>query len=203
MKIDMMESLGYSFLRHVRGCWVVQTNWKASTAGLSDDAWGKLKTQFEKMRKEFGDDVFKETRTVQQLLRQAEIDVVGVNAAGEVHALEAAFHEWGLRYPAGPVATVRKKMLRTQLALQAFAGFATHHHVWFVSPKVAPKPASGLSETFTKLRESYPDVTWHLCIGESFFNDVLQATLDKSQRVSDTSELFLRAERVLRGSSGR
>ena len=30
MKIEMGESLFYSWLRHIKGCQVVQTNWKAS-----------------------------------------------------------------------------------------------------------------------------------------------------------------------------
>lgn len=31
MKIEMGESLFYSWLRHVKSCQVVQTNWKASS----------------------------------------------------------------------------------------------------------------------------------------------------------------------------
>ena len=30
MKVEMGESLGYSYLRHVKNCWLTQTNWKAS-----------------------------------------------------------------------------------------------------------------------------------------------------------------------------
>ena len=30
MKLEVGESLGYSYLRHVQRCWLVQTNWKAS-----------------------------------------------------------------------------------------------------------------------------------------------------------------------------
>ena len=47
MKIDMLESLGYSFLRHVQGCWIVQTHWKASLKGLAEQAWEPLEARFE------------------------------------------------------------------------------------------------------------------------------------------------------------
>ena len=202
MKIDMLESLGYSFLRHVEGCWIVQMNWKASTDRLQEETWEPLEAQFGEMREKFGNDVFRGTKTVQQLLKQAEIDVVGVTAEGEVHALEAAFHEGGLLYGGGAAATVRKKMLRTYLVLEAFARFADRRHIWFVSPKVGPKTHDALRGIFAELRREYSRVCWHLSIGQSFHQEVLQPTLEAAKGVSDTSELFLRAERLLRAGSG-
>ena len=41
MKIEIGESLGYSYLRHVKQCWLVQANWKVS------DHWAKYKTSDE------------------------------------------------------------------------------------------------------------------------------------------------------------
>ena len=32
MKIEIGESLCYSYLRHVKRCWLVQSNWKVSGA---------------------------------------------------------------------------------------------------------------------------------------------------------------------------
>lgn len=201
MKIDMLESLGYSFLRHVQGCWIVQTNWKASAEGLQEEAWEPLEARFREMREKFGNDVFKGTKTVQQLLKQAEVDVVGVTADGEVHALEAAFHEGGLLYGGGAEAIIRKKMLRTHLVLEALARFADHRHIWVVSPNVGPTTRAALVHIFEELRQEYPLVRWHLCVGQSFRNEVLEPTLGAAKGVSDTSELFLRAERLLRAGS--
>ena len=207
MKIDMLESLGYSFLRHVQGCWIVQTNWKASLKGLAERAWEPLEARFAKMRDEFGDDVFTGTKSVRQLLKQAEIDVVGMTAGPtvRVHALEAAFHEGGLLYVRNSadvtVPTVRKKMLRTYLVLEAFARFADHRNIWFVAPKVGPKPAKELEDMFRKLRGAYPKVSWHLRIEQSFRDEILRPTLEAAKGVSDTSEPFVRAERLRRAGS--
>ena len=204
MKIDMMESLGYSFLRHVQDCWIVQTNWKASIDGVSDTEWKRLTKQFDEMRRRFGDDVFEGTETVQQLLRQAEIDVVGVAGGGTVHALEAAFHERGLE--GAQCARVHRKMLRTVLVLEALAMLwrkPDERHIWFVSPKVTRKPAGQLKDMFTELRRAYSQINWHLHIGQSFRDVVMNPTLAAALGTSDTSELFVRAERVLRGRSGR
>ena len=97
MKIEMLESLGYSFLRHVQGCWIVQTNWKASTKGLSDESWQRLEAQFDEMRDRFGATVFKGTRNARQLIKQAEIDVIGMTTGsnGHVHVLDAASMKMG------------------------------------------------------------------------------------------------------------
>ena len=56
MKIEIGESLGYSYLRHVKGCWLVQTNWKASDNWnrlLGDD---ELELAFQEMREDFDQD---------------------------------------------------------------------------------------------------------------------------------------------------
>ena len=207
MKIDMMESLGYSFLRHGQGCWIVQTNWKASTGGLDANAWKPLEARFADMRVRFGANVFKGTKTVRQLLKQAEIDVVGITAGPsvQIHTLDAAFHEGGLQYVSNgkddTIPAIRRKMLRTLLILEAFARFAASRHIWFVSPKVAPQPAKELEHLFVELRGAYPQVCWHLCIGGSFRDEVLQPTLKAAKGVSDVSELFLRAERLLGAGS--
>lgn len=209
MKIDMMESLGYSFLRHVQGCWIAQTNWKASIKGLPEEIWPPLEAQFEDMQKHFGPEVFMGTTTARQLLKQAEIDVVAMTAVPpvHVHALDAAFHESGLSYGKNgkdvTIPTIRKKMLRTHLVLEAFAGFAKHHHIWFVSAKVQPKHRDGLNAVFAELRSEYPHVNWELRIDESFHDDVLRPTLDESTSVSDTSELLVRADRLLRAVAKR
>jgi hypothetical protein len=102
MKVEIGESLGYSYLRHVKLCWLVQANWKASEhwhKRLTDD---ELEQEFGSMRAklESHDSAFKgslkETKTCSQFLKQAEIDVVGVRLDGSVYAVEVAFHEGGL-----------------------------------------------------------------------------------------------------------
>ena len=199
MKIDMMESLGYSFLRHVQGCWIVQTNWKWPSAAFAD-VTEDLADEFRQMKEEFGDNVFKKTKSVEQLLKQAELDALGVTRNGNVHALEAAFHKGGLTYgqPAeGTIHIIRKKMLRTYLVLKGLRYPEACHHIWFLSPKVRGERAKMLKSLFEKLSESYRDVHWHLCIGKSVSTEVLQPTLDGTRKTSDTSELLLRARELL------
>ena len=206
MKIDMMESLGCSFLRHVQHCWIVQTNWKWPSAAF-DGVTPDLEEEFAKIREQFskdGIDVFKKTRNLEQLLKHAELDALGVTRGGEVHALEAAFHEEGLRYGKtvqDTVDRVSRKMLRTYLVLRGL-GYSDpgHRHIWFISPKVRGKRAEGLRNLFDELKRTIATVHWHLCIDEAVNTEVLQTTLDCTKSQSDTAELLLRAEKLLKAA---
>ena len=81
MKIEIGESLGYSYLRHVKQCWLVQVNWKASEHWAKHMTDAELEAMFAAMRQKFDPDgsVFKKSRDAAQFLRQGEIDVLGVN----------------------------------------------------------------------------------------------------------------------------
>ena len=202
MKIEMLESLGCSYLRHVRKCWIVQANWKASDTWPKRKSTDQLDVLFQDMKIRFDGDaneVFKGTKNVEQFLKQAEIDILGVDFNGDVHALEVAFHEAGLNYvgQGGTRGRILKKLLRTYLMLQAFDGFGGNAHVCFISPKVNPATVAALDEVFGMLRHEYPDIDWCLHMNHSFGAEVLQRTLDATVGTSDTSELFVRAARLI------
>ena len=206
MKVEIGESLGYSFLRHVKQCWLVQTNWKASehwADRLSDEKEKlKLEQAFEDMRRKsepYGD-VFGKTTSSSQLLKQSEIDVVGVGFGGDIYAVEVAFHENGLQY--GPKQEtqkrVLKKMLRAKFLLDAYQLTAGKQHIYFVSPKVHQGVKPGLDEVFAWLKKEYPEgVDWQLLTDDKFVSDLLVPTLNKAKGVADTSELFMRSVKLL------
>ena len=203
MKVEIGESLGYSFLRHVKQCWLVQTNWKASDnwpKRLKDD---ELEREFVAVRDKLEDPgsayqgTFKGTTTGKQFLRQAEIDIVGVQLDGTIHAVEVAFHEDGLHYSGNTGNNVLKKMLRTMLVLRAYHPSDTKQHIYFAAPKVTPKIQQDLKEVFEWLRRKYPDVKWQLLTNDDFVSKLLKPTLKAAKDVADTSELFMRSAKLL------
>lgn len=199
MKIEMGESLGYSFLRHVKRCWLAQANWKASEhweKQVSDD---ELENTFRSMRQTFdlGGSVFKGTKDCAQFIRQAEIDVVGVGQDGSIHAIDVAFHEAGLNYGGGVGNRVLKKLLRTVLVLMAYHPPEVQKHIYFVSPKVHRAAQQTLEDILDRLRDEYPAIEWYLFSNEAFTQEVLVPTLEKGESVADTSELFLRSHKLL------
>lgn len=201
MKIEIGESLGYSYLRHVKGCWLVQTNWKASAK------WGKgrkdaeLEMDFKYVRERFDSDgsVFGGTKGVGQLLQQAEIDVVGVDLDGEIYALEVAFHEGGLNY-GGEVETknrVLKKLLRTYMVLKAYHASDTGFHICFASPKVNASVQATLDVLLTVLQFEFPEVDWEIITNEDFSNRIVRDTLESAETTSDFTELLVRSVKLL------
>lgn len=199
MKIEIVESLCYSYLRHVKNCWLVQSNWKGSEHWRKQKSDRELDALFVAMRRDFDPHgkVFKKTESAAQLIKQGEIDVLGVDQDGAVHAIETAFHENGLNYGGGPANRVLKKLLRTVVVLQAYLMPGTRSHVYFASPKVNPGVRRPLQAAFAALRNHYPAITWSLFINADFSSEIVSPTLNMTRSVADTSELFARAAKLL------
>ena len=153
MKIEIGESLCYSYLRHVKGCWLVQTNWKASEHWTKHKTDAELEYMFQEMRGRFEVDggVFKKTASVEQFMQQAEIDVIGIDQRGNVHAIDVAFHEAGLNYGGGVANRILKKMLRAYLLLAAYNPPGNNLNIYFVSPMVRKGVQADLENTFATL----------------------------------------------------
>ena len=81
MKMEIGESLGCSYLRHVKQCWLVQANWKTSEHWSRHKTDADLETMLLGMKRKFDKDgnVFEQTKDAAQFLKQGEIDIVGVD----------------------------------------------------------------------------------------------------------------------------
>ena len=200
MKIEVGESLCYSYLRHVKQCLIVQTNWKASDHWDRQIPDEKLEGMFQSMRQRFdvSGQVFRGTQNSAQFMRQGEIDVIGIDQMGDVHAMDVAFHESGLNYTVGVANNVLKKMLRTYLLLNGYLRTARKFHVYFLSPKVNRRDQQTLENIFVTLRGEYPSevAEWHLIMNDGF-GTMMSETLAKADTVADTSELFIRSSKLL------
>ena len=199
MKVEMGESLCYSYLRHVKSCWLVQTNWKSSEHWKTYRSGDDLEEMYRNMKRKFDRDggVFKKTKTASQFMKQGEIDVIGIDQDGGVHALDVAFHESGLLYGDGDDNRVLKKLLRTHMLLHAYGPPETKFHIYFVLPKVIVRYQNLLEVTFQTLRTEYPETDWNLIANDDFTDQVLHATLEKTAEVADTAELFARAAKLM------
>ena len=122
--------------------------------------------------------VFKQTKNAAQFLKQGEIDVVGVDQQGGVHAMEVAFHEAGLNYGSttASVNRVLKKMLRTLLILRAYHPPRTPLYIYFLSPKVNLAVQPPLEAAFAALRKEYPHIGWSLLTNADFTESELLET---------------------------
>jgi hypothetical protein len=207
MKIEIGESLIFSWLRHVKGCPIVQANWKPSPtwpirreSGLAGD--------FERMREiagqRLGFEIFKRS-SFQQFIRQAEVDVLGLrfNEATVAVAVDSAFHEAGVNYGdlCETVGRILKKMIRTAFALDLHQA-----DIVFATPKMHDAVQEALQGCWPDLQSVLADcgslsanrLQLRIVTNGDFVEEIIQPVLDRMDQVADTSELFLRAQQLVR-----
>jgi hypothetical protein len=204
MKIEVGESILYSWLRHKKNCQIVQLNWKISSNWPtieSNDAFQKL---MDKIQINFHNP-FKKTANVSQLIRQAEIDGLGIDTRKrELHAADIAFHESGLNYGSKKETclNIQKKYLRTAIALEKFFPKIKRKNIYFISPKITPATLgdleNGIEEIKTFLTNEGLKTKIILICNECFKEEILEEMLNIAKEHSDTSELFLRSLQLIK-----
>ena len=189
MKIEMGESLGASWLKHVRKCVLVQTNWKASPC-VEFKHRQEIKELFRDAQavfKSLGVDVFKKNNTIEQLVGQTECDVIGVSLHDQKvcwEALEVAFHEQGLNYGAPNVtaAKVAAKMFRIALCLYAYMDTKSAV-VSFASPKVHSGMEKPVREAVKIVKDFFSengfDFRFNLILNRKFYEEIFGPVTEK------------------------
>ena len=208
MKIEIGESLIYSWLRHEKQCQIVQTNWKTSPNWQIDGSKKeKLKELMEKANKLFIDgkdytaNTFKNNASIDQVIRQGECDVIGIqvkDAKPNITAIDVAFHENGLNYGSRQetVMKVITKSLRTAMCVYGFMGVETADII-FASPKVNNAVLNDLNAKLDIARKFFKDnrleFSLQLIVNDSFNEKILSKITGYSREIADTTELFLRS----------
>ena len=209
MKIEMGESLLYSWLRHVKECQLVQTNWKASpqwTLSHNEELDGIMQLLDEHYSKKYDYAIFKKNKSLYQLLQQGECDVLGISAQQDeekYYAIDVAFHKGGLNYTGGSDVTVMKvleKCARTAFCLYGY--FSTKKaEIIFASPLIKPIVMNKLKPCLDDLNKIFEregfTFRFRIIGNNDFKESVMDPLLLVSGGVADTSELFLRSYQML------
>ncbi len=206
MKIEMGENLVYSWLRHVQDCQIVQTNWKTSPQWtLQHEADLKILMQAIDVhfKSKYGYEVFKNNKSLDQLLRQGECDVMGVSFQGnsKFFAVDVAFHENGLNY-GKTHETVMKVVAKTARTAMSMWGYLdnTDAEIIFASPKIGNAVLKKLQPCIDDINDIFKmhhlDFKARLIGNEDFTTTILEPMLLLSDKIADTSELFLRSHQL-------
>ena len=204
MKIEMGESLFYSWLRHVKECQIVQTNWKVSSQWTFSHA-----EEIEQMLQEIGIyfehtynyKVFKKNTSLSQIIQQGECDALGVcfeDKTPQYYAVDVAFHEAGLNYGTREetVLKVIAKSIRTAFCLYGYFD-AKEGDIVFASPKINKAILNDIEPLIEYINKFFEDRGFFFNIrvicNEEFEERILKPILLVSGNVADTSELFMRA----------
>lgn len=213
MKIEMGESLFYSWLRHVKECQIVQTNWKVSSQWDMDHEL-EIKDLIEKIDTYFSDNydyhIFKKNSSMSQIIQQGECDVVGVAFNGDeknFYAVDVAFHEAGLNYGTREetVMKVISKCVRNAVCLYGYMN-TKEAEIIFASPKINPAIMGDLVPCISDLNNIFRLAGFCFSIrviaNEAFNELVLQPILLASAGIADTSELFIRSYQMYKMFAG-
>ena len=215
MKIEMGESLFYSWLRHAKECQIVQTNWTTSGQWklYHEDELNKIKYETEKFFLEkYNYDIYKKTASLSQLLQQAECDVLGIDMVHDgtvkIYAVDVAFHEAGVNY--GDRDTTIKKIItkcvRTAMCIFGYLNMRGAEII-FASPKINPCILDRLVpciDDLQKIMDSLNfDFKFRIIANDDFLGTVLNPILVMSKGVADTNELFIRSYKMMHMFEGR
>jgi hypothetical protein len=211
MKVEIGESLCASWLKHVKGCQIVQTNWKTPSLENGLDNEKLIKQIFDKYRHKYKDEIgYNEmfgNNEYLQLLRQSEVDVIGIDLSGDknrIITLDVAFHEGGLNYGSKVETSARilKKFIRTALTLIGVCK-CKEAELYFISPKISKSLLEVLNPLVISLNESFKEINdidfkfYLICNGE-FEKRILKKVIIESNSISDTSELFMRSIKLIK-----
>lgn len=204
MKIEIAESLIYSYLKHNEGCRFVQTNWMTSGKWvITEYEKERAKLLFNKIsNSEFFTGIFKNS-SFEQLIKQAEIDVLGMNTTeNTIYGIDIAFHSAGLNYGNKEETAFRiiKKIFRTIFIMQTFFNENEKFNSYFITPKVNPATKVLIDDLMIKAKEVINDefITIEFISNEQFYSEIVDPLIENTDDEHDTAELFSRAIKLLK-----
>ncbi len=204
MKIEIAESLIYSYLKHNEGCRFVQTNWMTSGKWVvTEYEKERAKLLFDKISKsEFFVGIFQNS-SFEQLIKQAEIDVLGINTTeNTIYGIDVAFHSAGLNYGSKEETASRivKKIFRTIFIMQTYFNGNEKFNSYFITPKVNNATKILIDDLMIKAKEIINDelISIQFISNENFYSEIVDLLLINTDDDHDTAELFSRAVKLLK-----
>lgn len=207
MKIEIAESLGATWIKHVKKCFMVQQNWKVSPCwGESAERKVIINQIVDKFKEILRAEEFQQYdifggANVDQMISQTECDVLGISTGetqNKYYALETAFHENGIQYgdKYKTSSKIVAKLFRIAITLYYYQNIR-NGHVYFATPKMNPATKSVLDPLFSKMvaffREEHFETTFEIIANNDFKTKILEPVYECADQVSDSNELFLRS----------
>jgi len=203
MKIEIGESLIYSYLKHLEGCRIVQTNWKTSgNWTVTEYEQERAKELFNKVSNAPSFNGIFKNSTYEQLVKQAEIDVLGINTAeNTVYGIDVAFHTAGLNYGSKEETATRiiKKIFRTIFIMQSYFNEYEKFNSYFITPKTNPATQVIIDELIKEAKDLIEDdnISIDFISNDEFYENIVDPLIDNINDENDTMELFARSVKLL------
>lgn len=202
MKIEMGESLIFSWLKHVKECQIVQTNWKPSKSWQmknKDLVEQLIETSHQLFLEKYGFEINKGNQPIEHFIGQSEIDVVGIhfNEGQNLYAVNIAFHEAGLNYGSKD-ATISKILQKSLRIIVGILGYFNYKKatIIFATPKLKPTVETELLKCLEDLKMILNvielDYQVEIVSNHRFYENIVEPILHE-EYVAEPSELFVRS----------
>jgi hypothetical protein len=204
MKIEIGENLAYTYLKHFEGCRIVQTNWKTSgrwtLTEFEKEPAIKLLNEIRKL--EGFTELFKNV-SFEQILKQAEIDLLGINTIeSSIFGVEIAFHSSGVNYGEkdSSVSKIVEKLLRTILVMQCYFKDFNKFNAYFITPKSSEYASTQITQRIEKILQFLNDdsISIQFISDDKFYEQIVNPIIADDFNEHDTNELFSRAVKMLK-----
>ena len=203
MKIETLQTLLLSWLRSVKRCQLVQTNWKSSSKLEL-----KHKEVLEQMiqncsnvlKSKYGYNLHNGNSSKEQLFVQSERDLIGVSYDGSsqkhIYAIDAAFNEMELSYGTKEETVFRviKKCIRTAICMYGYFDF-DNGTIIFISPKINYSVLDGINACINDivfiLKALGLNYKIQIIANEDFTAKVLEPVINLFDDTQDTPQSFM------------
>ncbi|RIY37298.1 hypothetical protein CKY20_04215 [Capnocytophaga canis] len=206
MKLEVGESLVFTYLKHIQGCRIVQTNWKTSGKWeINPEHKKQAEKLFKTLKRNKNFSGVFGKNTFNQLIKQAEIDVLGIDLVNDaVWGVEVATHleGSGLNYGCKEetIERVIKKLFRMVLITNCYFSDFGKYNVLFVTPKMQSDMKQSINSLIEEMNQEIQDeaIQIKLISDEEFFNEIVEPIISEDFKEHDTSEIFSRVSTFLK-----
>lgn len=185
--MDMMENLIVSWLKHIKRCSLIESNYKMSMTVGVKEATEKL---YKKIKKDLP------SNKLETLFFQTEIDVVGLCKSNSLFVVETAYHEKGIVYGKNTVKSILDKFRRISLLVKNCFKFKKIN-ILFVGNKLSEKCLSQINDGLKKLKKA-TDFNYQIIVNDDFLNEVLSPLVTEIDNIIDHNESNVRMLKLLK-----
>ncbi len=217
MTLEIGESLFYSWLRHIKNCQIVQTNWKPSgNYNLESPELEARRNEVVKLYEHLNTinefqhifpikDKGGLSKRINQILRQTEIDVVGIHTEqrcseqiNQFYSVDVAFHRRGLNYGANgkTIDKIISKLARTAFCLYTYMG-TKKASLYFASPKSQKGLHDSLNPLIEQIEKQFDEFgfefSFRVIFDDDFKEQIIDEIIYRVDIIDDMSDLFIRS----------
>lgn len=202
MKIETLQSLLISWLRHIKECQIVQTKCKPSSdleLQHKDDLEQIIQNSSNVLKSKYGYNLHKGNKSIEELLAKAELDLIAISFANNknhIYSIDIEFNVANLCYGSKEetIFKVIKKCIISAMCMYGYFGFENGTFI-LTSPKTDPSVINDINacakDIVAVLKKIGLNYKIQIITSENFMEEFVEPVINMLGDVADTSDLFM------------